>query len=266
MNILPLSKLAITKENVSEFTFLFDGEKDKSNSLNFTLNKDTKVVFVNLRKNFDLNVDIKNNSNVTLSFFTNNEISSSNININIDEGSTLTTYFADFANSDFKLVANVNLNGEGANCVWNLASLSKNVERKNIDVSVIHNHSNTYSKINNFGVSKDESRLVFSGICHIKNGSHNSKAHQNAKIMVFDEKCDSIAKPILKIDDNSIEASHAAVVGKISDDQLFYLTSRGLSMPQARELITFGYLKPIMAGFEDEEIKNTILHRIEEAF
>ena len=72
--------------------------------------------------------------------------------------------------------------------------------------------------------------------------------------MVFDEKSTGIAKPILKIDENSIEASHAAVVGKINDEHLFYLVSRGLSEAEAKELITLGYLKPILKGFQDEEV------------
>ena len=82
--------------------------------------------------------------------------------------------------------------------------------------------------------------------------------------MVFDKLSNGIAKPILKIDENDIEASHAAVVGKINDEHLFYLTSRGLTESAAKELITFGYLKPIMNGFVDEEIREDISSLIEE--
>ena len=69
--------------------------------------------------------------------------------------------------------------------------------------------------------------------------------------------------PILKIDENDIEASHAAVVGKINDEHIFYLTSRGLSEEEAKRLITLGYLKPIMTGFADDEMKNEIEALIE---
>ena len=113
---------------------------------------------------------------------------------------------------------------------------------------------------------KDEAKLNFSGIVHIKNGAHQSVAHQNAKIIIFDDDTDAIAKPILKIDDNDIEASHASSVGKISDDELFYLTSRGISMEKARELITFGYLKPIISGFDDEAIAKQLTGDVEGGF
>ena len=81
--------------------------------------------------------------------------------------------------------------------------------------------------------------------------------------MVFDEASSAIAKPILKIDENDIEASHAAVVGKINDEHLFYMTSRGLSEAEAKELITFGYLKPILAGFNDDNTRAYISSLIE---
>ena len=74
--------------------------------------------------------------------------------------------------------------------------------------------------------------------------------------MVFDPNSDAIAKPILKIDENDIEASHAAAVGKISDEQIFYLTSRGLSNEEAKMLITLGYLKPIFKGFDEDKVEH----------
>ena len=81
--------------------------------------------------------------------------------------------------------------------------------------------------------------------------------------MVFDETSNGIAKPILKIDENDIEASHAAIVGKINDEHIFYLTSRGLTEEEAKRIMTLGYLKPIMVGFVDDEIKEEIEKLIE---
>ena len=78
-----------------------------------------------------------------------------------------------------------------------------------------------------------------------------------------DEFLNVTLKHCLKIDENDIEASHAAVVGKINDEHLFYLTSRGISETEAKELITFGYLKPILLGFKEEQVKEHISSLIE---
>ena len=105
--------------------------------------------------------------------------------------------------------------------------------------------------------------MHFKGISHIKNGSIKSKTRQSAKIMVFDPKCHAKANPILKIDENDIEASHAAIVGKVNDEHMFYLCSRGISENDAKQLITLGYLKPITNYFEDEKYVQEIVDGIE---
>ena len=239
-----------------------------SDILTLSLSNDNvyKIILVNINKDFTVDVTLKEYTNAQISVL--NENSNNNIKFvgNIEENAFLEIYFADFATGKFKVESDINLNGNYAKCVWHLGALSGNVDKKTFDISMYHNTSNTESLIDNYGVCKDGSKLVFSGICHVKQGAHKSKAHQNAKIMVFDEKSDAIAKPILKIDDNDIEASHAAGVGKISDDQLFYLTTRGISLATARQLITYGYLKPILNGFDNEDIRKHISEKIEGGF
>ena len=106
--------------------------------------------------------------------------------------------------------------------------------------------------MDNYGVSKDESSITFSGVNHIKEKCIKSITRQNAKIIVFDEKAKGNASPILKIDENDVIASHGAVVGQISDEHLFYLMSRGLTKEEARELIIKGYLSPVSSYFSNE--------------
>jgi len=202
--------------------------------------------------NFDLNnglkVKISNGSSVKLSFLSLKGYEGEFF-INIDNNCSVETYYADFAEGNIKSKINITL-GENASCLFHLASLTTKTDVKNFNVSVYHNGKESNSYIDNYGVVKNEGKLLFDGVSYIKNGSIKSKTRQNAKIMVFDKDSIGIAKPILKIDENDIEASHGAVVGKISDDHLFYLESRGLTEEQAKVLITYGYLKPIMNGFD----------------
>lgn len=249
---------------LSSGKFLLDGNvyKNEEVILNIKEKETVSILFSNISNNLKIHFDIKDNANVKLSFL---QTCSADFDFvgDVHSSATVTIYFADFVKGNIKVTTNINLIGEGANCYWNLASLAKDDEKKEFDISVYQKSLRSFCEINNYGVARDKSRLLFSGICKIEKGSHGSVAHQNSKIMVFDEESDAIAKPILKIDDNDIEASHAAVVGKISDEHMFYLTSRGLSEVEARELITYGYLKPIINGFDDEELSRQINYLIE---
>ena len=223
---------------------------------------DANILIINI-KDSDIHLHLKRDSSALVSFLAKEEAKDIKIHAELDDNSQIDAYFADFITGENHSNIQIDLNGEEAAAMWHLASLASKKDKKYFDVSVYHNSKNTYCKLDNYGVCLNESNLTFSGVCKINKGCSGSKAHQNAKIMVFDEACKGIAKPILKIDENDIEASHAAVVGKINDEHLFYLTSRGLSEAEAKELITLGYLKPILKGFDDEEINDQINKLIE---
>ncbi|MCF0107887.1 MAG: SufD family Fe-S cluster assembly protein [Bacilli bacterium] len=208
-------------------------------------------------------LNVKNDVSVRFSVLAKNNIDNANITVNLEKNASFDAYFADFSQDKGKVKVLINLNNEGANAIWHLASLSANSDNKEFEVSIFHNAPRTFGRSDNFGVCKDDAKLIFSGVSKIFNGNKKSKTNQNAKIMVFDKASNAVAKPILQIDENDIEASHAAIVGKINDEHLFYLTSRGLTDAEAKELITFGYLKPILNGFDDENIKEEITELIE---
>ena len=92
--------------------------------------------------------------------------------------------------------------------------------------------------MDNYGVTKDHSELVFDGVGKIDKGMSQSSSHQTSKIIVFDPTCKAKANPYLYIDEYDVKASHAAGVGKMDEDHLFYLESRGLSKNAAMKLIT----------------------------
>ena len=223
--------------------------------VNFTLEKGKKSSLHLESFNDENNIEITllEDSDLHLSVIHVDSDKRVKIHAKVEQNARIVVYFADFSRGLDAVDTLIELEGEGAYAEWHLAAVSTNKDNKNISVSILHKNQNTFGRVDNYGVCKEESKLVFSGTSHIINGAIKSKTSQNAKIMVFDKKSDAIAKPILKIDENDIEANHAAVVGKISDEHLFYLTSRGISIEEAKNLITLGYLKPILRGFSEEK-------------
>lgn len=232
-------------------------------SIETEVNSNVDILLNNIKDIKELNITISQNSFARISFLSEDEIRETNITIYVKNNATLNAYFADFSHNQLNLNCCVKLVEEGATCNYKVASLVAGNDRKLVNVSIDHNTQKTYGKFDCFGICKDSGHITVSGESHIYKGSIKSKTQQNCRIMVFDESSDAIAKPILRIDENDLEASHAAVVGKINDEHLFYLTSRGLSEESAKELITLGYLKPILEGFKEETIKEHISSLIE---
>ena len=261
MDRLLLNRNSLIKSGIPEVQYFLVDEKMKS----ISIPDDTRIniLYLSLPKEKDHTIEIGKNCEVVVSFLAKENVDGYKIVINIRENSVVEGFFADFTSYKEVVSVTANLLEKNATMNWHLASLTAGKDNKTFDISVNHSSPSTFAKMENYGVCKDDAKLVFSGVSIINNGCKGSKTHQNSKIMVFDKKSIGIAKPILKIDENDIEASHAAVVGKINDDHLFYLTSRGLSKSEAKELITYGYLKPIITGFIEEELKEEISSLIE---
>ena len=257
-----ISSKAIILKSGENSLDLFDANLKEINIQN-EVNSKSSLLIKNLNSVDKIKIDLKKDSHLTLSLLFENEIKDLDIEVNVRENAMLEAFFADFSIDILNFNCVINLVEKNATSYVKLASLSSKKDDKKISVSINHLVPKTYGKVDNYGVCKDSGKLLFAGTSHIFENASKSKTQQNAKIMVFDELSNAIAKPILRIDENDIEASHAAVVGKINDEHLFYLTSRGISEADAKQLITLGYLKPILAGFNSEETRDYISSLIE---
>ena len=161
--------------------------------------------------------------------------------------------FVDFAKENHKIAANLVLFGKNSECKWNLSCLSSGKDYKKYNVSFNHIGEHSTSVMNNYGVAANNSTLLFDGASHIEKMAVKSNASQTAKIIIYDDGCRAMANPILKIDNNDISANHAAAVGTLNEDHVFYLLSRGIDIKNARKLITLGYLTNIFTEFEDSD-------------
>jgi Fe-S cluster assembly protein SufD len=186
------------------------------------------------------------------------DFASKQIDVNVESNGSIEGAFADFSHGNGTFILNVHLLGEGSKCHWNLASLAHEASEKHFETSVYHEAPHTEAIMTNYGIVRDNSRLYFAGVSEIKKGSVKTKTRQESKIIVFDPLALGRASPILKIGDNDVDASHAAVVGRLNEEHLFYLESRGVSEEEAKRLITLGYLRPIETAFIDEELVSKI--------
>ena len=265
LNKMSRTTISSNKSIIKSGEYLVDGLmlSNQKVSIEIEVNSTCDILLNNIKDILELNININKDSNVTLSFLSEDEMKESNIVVNLKHNASLIGYFADFSNKTLNLHCKVNLLEEGATCSYKVASLVADDDHKVVDVSIDHVSPKTYGKFDCFGICKDNGKLTVLGTSHVFKGAVKSNAQQNCRIMVFNEASDATAKPILKIDENDLVASHGAVVGKINDEHLFYLTSRGLNEEMAKELITLGYLKPILEGFKEEAMKEHISSLIE---
>ena len=182
----------------------------------------------------------------------------------LENNASFAVAFADFGSWTGEVIIDVYLNGENANFYFHCASYCSVNENKRFEVNAFHKGRAGKSLVSCYGIAADHGVIRFEGASKIEKESIGSSTRQEAKAILFDRYSQGFCSPVLKIEENEIEASHAASVGRVNDDHLFYLTSRGLTKEEAKKLIVLGYLKPIVNYVDDESIKESIVKRIEE--
>lgn len=223
------------------------------------------IDLIDLKNTQKLVVEANSNSRCILRFLIENDEKTLDLQAFLDEKASLDVYFADYSHGNSKVNSNIKLNGSEAKTEVHFTSLTEKEEKKTYDISFEHLAKNTKSNFECFGVSMNSSFLKINGVTHIAKDMSKCEAHQKAKVILFDETSRAIANPILKIDCEDIIASHACAIGSLNSNHIFYLLSRGLSLEDARKLITTGYLLPIKDKFGEEE-RNKIVSYVEGDF
>ena len=124
---------------------------------------------------------------------------------------------------------------------------------QNVDVNVYHNKSKTYSNIYNFGVTSSDGSILFNVTSKVDKGFKKCILNQDSKIISLNNENNNKINPILLIDEYDTEAKHSAFIGKFSDNELFYLQSRGIKKSDAYKLLLEGFLVGIMKIDDDEK-------------
>ena len=152
------------------------------------------------------------------------------------------------------------INLEKSNSEFHYNSLNLLNDSNYIDnyIEVNHNSKNTLSQINQKNILQDKSRGVFYSKSTIKENSSNSQAHQHNNNLILSQNSMVHSNPQLMIYNDDVECSHGSTTGKIDDDALFYLRSRGINLDNAKQILLNAFLNDIIDNIKNEEINLNI--------
>jgi Fe-S cluster assembly protein SufB len=111
---------------------------------------------------------------------------------------------------------------------------------------IIHAAPHTTSTIVSKSLSKDGGRTSYRGLLKVYEDCYDVKAKVRCDALLLDETSRSDTYPTMEIDAPDVHIEHEAYVSKLSEDQLFYLRSRGLSEDAAAKMIVNGFVEPIV--------------------
>jgi len=137
------------------------------------------------------------------------------------------------------------LAGRGAHAHHLNIAVAGDGQWKDTGAKVLHGAPHTTSRVISKSISLSGGRSSYRGLLKIAKGATGAKAHVQCDALLIDEHSQSDTYPRMEIYEDDVAIAHEATVNRITDEQLFYLRSRGLTEDQSLDLILSGFLDPI---------------------
>ena len=136
------------------------------------------------------------------------------------------------------------LAGEGAKGTCITIAVADSHQILDSGAKMIHLAPNTSSQIISKSISRNGGKVNYRGLVRHQKNATNAKSKVECDTLILDDKSTSDTVPTNMMMNNESIIEHEATVSKVSEDQLFYLMSRGLTKEQATEMIVMGFIEP----------------------
>ena len=180
-----------------------------------------------------------------------------------EAGANVDWAIGSMSNGNIVLDAYTELRGRGSQSDLKIVSLTHGDQEQIINSHVLNIGAQTAGNIFQHGAILDQSRLTFNAIGKIEKGAKDADAQQESRLLMFSDGARGDANPILLIEEYEVTAGHAASVGQIDEEQLYYLMSRGIHRKEAMRLAIRGFLGPVIEAIPLDSVREELIENIE---
>jgi Fe-S cluster assembly protein SufD len=147
------------------------------------------------------------------------------------------------------------LEGSGARLDARGATALRGRQHADSHYEVRHIARDTRCDVRWRGIADERARAVFGGTIVVEVGADGSDARLSNKNLLLSPHAEIDTRPVLEIHADEVEAAHGATVGRLDDNALFYLRSRGVPEVQARTMLTYAFCADVLSGVEPESLR-----------
>jgi len=154
------------------------------------------------------------------------------------------------------------LQGPGANA--NINGIYFANHNQHFDLRTVQHHEAPQAASNLLykGVVKDRSHTIYQGMIKVFPDAQQTDAYQSNKNLVLDDHARADSIPGLEIQANDVKCSHGSTTGRVNDDEIFYLMSRGISLEDARKIIVSGFFEDVIVKLP-ADMQDTVRGQLE---
>lgn len=209
-----------------------------------------------------INVKVAENAVVKM-FFMQNEHNNSchNVYLNVDmsAGSYLKIVLISLHGGEIRNNIKVSLNGAHAECDLSGLYLVDGIQKVENRLEVIHNVPDCKSHQLFKGILDDSSYGSFYGIIRVVPDAQRTEAYQANHNLLISKDAKVSSEPQLEIYADDVKCSHGASTGRLDENELFYMRSRGISMKEARLLQQLAFVHSVLEKIDSQELQDRMM-------
>ncbi|WP_457944940.1 Fe-S cluster assembly protein SufB [Caproiciproducens sp. LBM24188] len=163
----------------------------------------------------------------------------------VEKGGTIEWVSGSFGSHVSYLYPMSILKGENSRMEFTGITFAGNGQSLDTGAKVVHAAPHTYSNINTKSISKDGGNCTYRSSVTVLPNAHDCKSSVSCESLMLDDRSRSDTIPAMDIQNDNVDIGHEAKIGRISDEAIFYLMSRGISEDDAKAMIVTGFAEPI---------------------
>ena len=174
------------------------------------------------------------------------------------QGATYKLHGVNLGGLSSRSTINVLLAGERADASIAVASLGDRQQIQDAFVRVEHSAPRARSEQTFRGISAGRARVAFNGMVVVREGAQGTDSQQSLRGLLAGPEAEIDVRPQLQIDTDDVRCAHGATAGKLDEDMLFYLLSRGIDAATAQRLLKWAFLEDVVSRIEIPELRRQI--------
>ena len=159
----------------------------------------------------------------------------------------------------------VTLREEGAAFLAEYGYRLGGAERLDVNCEVIHLGKKTRSDIRSAGVLRDHAFKLFRGTIDLRKGCSGSEGNETEDVLLMDETVRNQSIPVILCGEEDVIGNHGATIGRLDEELVYYLSSRGMTREQVYDLMARARLDAVIAKIPDEKTRQELLGTEESA-
>lgn len=185
------------------------------------------------------------------------------IRISVGQSARLEFISADLGRGDYSADIEIDLRGDDSAADFQAVYFGDGNRKLDFNYVIRQRGKNTSSKMNVRGALTDKSDKIFRGTLDFQSGSKGSTGRELEEVIILSSGTRNRSVPLMLAAEDEVDGHHAVSVGRLDEEKIFYLMSRGLDKSEAERLIVEAAFNPVIEKIPDENLRGELLDNLQ---